>query len=1070
MKNKTSLEYLLHLAVLVATLSIAGSAACAQTANEFLDVAGLKGGLVVHIGCGEGELTASLRVSDRFLVHGLDADPVNVNKARNHISSLDLYGPVSVDVFDGTHLPYTDDLVNLVIADEIGDVSTDEIMRVLCPNGVLLTKKDGEWNKTVKPWPKDIDEWTHNMHGADNNGVATDTRVGPPRHLRWLGGPAWARHHDVTPSVSCFVSAHGRVFYIIDETPTSFTDGPETWFLVARDAFNGMLLWKKPVPEWGQDAWSTVWHGGYYGRFEHPQLGKRLVAVGDTVYVTLGYNAPVTALDAATGEGLWSGPESEFVDEIAVDDGILFASAYRKRQEPAGRDSLPIKKYVCAYDTETHTRLWASEAYQGINPKSDELKSIVHLFITVGSKRVFAVDGDEVVALDKGSGTEVWRKPLPAATSAEVTYGFNTKGMCKLVASEDILLVSQLTPDQYNKGRNDELKPYWDRPTSSVLRAYAPDGKILWTAPAGTWGHHSLPELYVINELVWIHDKEAMAFTALDLKTGEVKKRRDTRDAFENAHHHRCYENRVTEKYMISSFRGLEFMPWDSTETDHNHWVRGACQLGVFPCNGLIYALPHPCDCYITSKLTGFAALSASVNANVRGDSFQKGKAYGQVLTDHLTEAATDDWPMHRHDPSRSSATNINIPENLTKAWQTDLKAAELTAPVISGGTVLVASKVTASVYALDADTGAQRWQYTTGGPIDSPPTVYRGLVLAGSADGWVYCLRKSDGALVWRFRAAPEDRLVCAFGRLESAWPVHGSVLVENGNAYVTAGRSSYLDGGFYTYRLDPATGQVLERDRIQSASGKKTDWGRSPDVDYGLLSDILVSNGTRIFMRQRSVFGPEYTGPVWGEALASWGGLLDDSWFNRAMLTLDGVPYGALLAYDKDTVFAVRAGRVPGSHASFNPGQGEYLLVATDRHPTKPAGRKWIGSNSMYPKLNKWERNIPVRIVSLVCTTRLLFGAGTRDAIDDASNPWKTYRGEGDGVLMGFDTKNGNTVLETALDSAPVYDGMAAANSALFISLKNGNVVCFHQNNAIDMDEARQSINVLGTVTAAE
>ena len=30
--------------------------------------------------------------------------------------------------------------------------------------------------------------------------------------------------------------------------------------------------------------------------------------------------------------------------------------------------------------------------------------------------------------------------------------------------------------------------------------------------------------------------------------------------------------------------------------------------------------------------------------------------------------------------------------------------------------------------------------------------------VLFGSADGCVYCLRASDGAIVWRFRAAPRD------------------------------------------------------------------------------------------------------------------------------------------------------------------------------------------------------------------------------------------------------------------------------------------------------------------------
>jgi outer membrane protein assembly factor BamB len=53
-------------------------------------------------------------------------------------------------------------------------------------------------------------------------------------------------------------------------------------------------------------------------------------------------------------------------------------------------------------------------------------------------------------------------------------------------------------------------------------------------------------------------------------------------------------------------------------------------------------------------------------------------------------------------------------------------------------------------------------------------------------------------------------DRLIGAFGQLESAWPVHGGVLVQNGTAYFAAGRSSQLDGGIYLYGVDAATGEL--------------------------------------------------------------------------------------------------------------------------------------------------------------------------------------------------------------------------------------------------------------------
>ena len=50
----------------------------AQSPKDILDVSGIQGGLIVHLGCGNGERTASLRISDSHLVHGLDTDPNQV--------------------------------------------------------------------------------------------------------------------------------------------------------------------------------------------------------------------------------------------------------------------------------------------------------------------------------------------------------------------------------------------------------------------------------------------------------------------------------------------------------------------------------------------------------------------------------------------------------------------------------------------------------------------------------------------------------------------------------------------------------------------------------------------------------------------------------------------------------------------------------------------------------------------------------------------------------------------------------------------------------------------------------
>ncbi|MEW5941164.1 MAG: class I SAM-dependent methyltransferase, partial [Chloroflexota bacterium] len=127
-----------------------------RLAREILTTTGVKGGLVVHLGCGDGRLTAALRADERYTVHGLDTDPANVEAARAHVASLGLYGPVSVERLAGAALPYTDNLVNLVVAEDCGPVPRDEILRVLAPEGIAYLKAGGAWEKIVKPRPADI--------------------------------------------------------------------------------------------------------------------------------------------------------------------------------------------------------------------------------------------------------------------------------------------------------------------------------------------------------------------------------------------------------------------------------------------------------------------------------------------------------------------------------------------------------------------------------------------------------------------------------------------------------------------------------------------------------------------------------------------------------------------------------------------------------------------------------------------------------------------------------------------------------------------------------------------------
>ena len=240
--------------------TVVGAALCAlvacssawsgQSAEDILEASGIRGGLIVQLGCGDGKLTTALRAGDSFVVQGLDTVPANVERARAHIQSLGLGGKVSADVFDGQHLPYVDGLVNLVVAETLGKVAASEVMRVLCPGGVAYVKQDGAWSKTMRPWPDEIDQWTHYLHDAQGTSVSNDLIAGHPGGLRWTGGPFWARSHEHTASMTAMVSAAGRAFYVMDEGPTASIQLPAKHVLTARDAFNGTVLWKRPLRDW----------------------------------------------------------------------------------------------------------------------------------------------------------------------------------------------------------------------------------------------------------------------------------------------------------------------------------------------------------------------------------------------------------------------------------------------------------------------------------------------------------------------------------------------------------------------------------------------------------------------------------------------------------------------------------------------------------------------------------------------------------------------------------------------------------------------------------------------------
>lgn len=399
--------------------------------------------------------------------------------------------------------------------------------------------------------------------------------------------------------------------------------------------------------------------------------------------------------------------------------------------------------------------------------------------------------------------------------------------------------------------------------------------------------------------------------------------------------------------------------------------------------------------------------------------------------------------------------------------WQAEV-GGRPSSSVIAAGKVFVASVDAHRVDALDAASGKPLWSYTAGGRIDTPPTIYKGLALFGSAYGWVYCLRASDGQLVWRLRAGPEDRRLMAFGQLESVWPVSGSVLVMDDVAYFDAGRSSFLDGGMYVCAVDPRTGKLLQRKHIYSPDPETDEMVPCrfsydmPAERPGALPDVLVSDGRSIYMRhlrfdpkdlnrrtakptigttarrRGETLGYTYNGPAGhkrsenlglGPQLIASGGLLDDSWFNQTYWTVGKKSYSKLLVFNDAATYGVKVYRGTHRHqrSVFAPGKKGYKLFSLDRRTNK----------------ERWSTQVPIRAVSMVLAGESLIVAGPPDLVDP-KDPWAAFEGRKGGRLRVLSTADGSVLAKHDLPEPPIFDGMSAAAGRLYISTTGGKLLC--------------------------
>ncbi|MBL7218716.1 MAG: PQQ-binding-like beta-propeller repeat protein [Phycisphaerae bacterium] len=1070
---------------LILTFAATGYAAEAPKSDR------VKGGLIVHVGATDGKGTISL-AGDNFVVQGLSTKPEAVAAAREHLKSTGKCGKVSIDLFDGEHLPYVDELVNLIVIREAGKLTRDEIERVLVPGGhAVFAVENGK--SFSKPHPKAIDDWTHYLHDPAGTSVSQDTLAGHPRGMRWTGGPYWARSHEHTNSLNAMVSAAGRMFYVMDEGPTDSIQLPAKTFLTARDAFNGVVLWKRPLKNWFNALFPLKSGPGW--------LPRRLVAVGQRVYIAPGVGQDMLCLDAATGKVIRTYPDTPSTFELIVSGGVIFAAVDPKgkvvdyQQENAncwaerGRASKRWgwtpengSRVIKAIQAESGKVLWKHEG------------PVAPMTLSTNDKMVCFYDGSAVIALDKTTGKKLWQADV--AKTKLIGTGYSGP---RLVICKDRILLS---------------------PMGSMFAISIKDGKVLWSVKGKPRsGHYSLEDFFVLGDKIWVLGRRNNGvYTTYNLADGKQL------DVYSNPIksfyiHQRCYPGRATVKYQLPPVMGMTVYDMEKDTWVNNHWVRGVCVYGVMPANGLVYAGPHACACYYQSKLNGFNALSPVAQAPKAppvDKRLTKGPALGKCKDAAKSPAS---WPVFRHDNTRSGYAKTDVPADLGQAWGKKF-GTKLSQPVVAGGKLLVSAVDTHTVCALDAKTGKESWHFVAGGRVDSPPTIHAGMAIFGCADGNVYALRLADGKLAWRFQAAPNDRKLIAYGQAESVWPLSGSVLIQSDSAgkarlYCVAGRSMFLDGGLRMLMLKPLTGELISENVMD---------GKVPGTDKGLQDlmmgkhmpvtspDILSSDGRHVYMKSQTFtmdakrvrVRPQRPDTQYDQEVHLFSPItfLDKSWHQRTYWIYgraagEGwaefqyppkrVPCGRIMCIDEKNAYSYAR----DLELVCNTSVSEYRLYSAAKIPARKVGEPrlegtWIkgktptakgdqlaGNTVDWKKLaqqpkNKlsaldynWINDEPdVMAKAMVLANDRLFIAGPRDVADEKALWGRSndkifqtkmqeqadwLKGAHGGVMQVYNKKTGKKLKEYKLDALPSFDGLIAAEGRLYMITDTGSIICF-------------------------
>ena len=434
----------------------------AATAANILAKCGRQRGYALVVGNHDGGLSGELARQSQFQVVGIGLSSAAIDRQRKQMAEAGLYGRAVIHDVSAADPPYLDHIFNLIVLPAKHDLGEKaRWLALLRPGGLLVhgTKS------TTAHWPAGTGSWSHLYGDAGNTACSRDTMSTADLELQWFGEPG-PQH---------IIDRHLRAMAPVAKDGYLFVPGND--YLYGVDAFNGTVLWEKPI-----EAFRRI----------GVLRGNGSLAVGDK-FLYAAASDHCLVLNRTTGEEVrrFSLPKSDephewgylaLLDDTVIGSAVRQGGVYRTFARDAiygagygDNTKITVSDALFATKRQTGQRLWTYHPQGAIFDPAIAVNQAHVLFLE--SRAAKTLDGParqhypelidaagaDLVALDRKTGEQVWRHAFDGLLGTQTLFLSCTNDEVVVVFSRNFVA----------KGANKATVHY-------ETRVYATDGSLRW--------------------------------------------------------------------------------------------------------------------------------------------------------------------------------------------------------------------------------------------------------------------------------------------------------------------------------------------------------------------------------------------------------------------------------------------------------------------------------------------------------------------------------------------------------------------------------------------------------------